>query len=193
MNLCIYVINIQKVINQLKNKMETSKWIWSGTRSPVENDNIPEWAVAFVYIIEHTTADGYKLYVGKKQLQSTTRKKIGVREKAATATRKTYKTTTKASNWQDYWGSSKSLKEAKAEGSGTWRRIIVEWCYSKKNATYCELKHQFLMNVLEGDSYNDNINGSLYRHDTNRQLYEEYREKMKTTPRKPRVKKQIKY
>ncbi len=141
-------------------------WTWRGTLNIVHEEEVPSWAVAYVYVItHHIPGKSAKIYIGKKHLTTKRRSKIGVREKASTGTRKRFKTVTKVSNWQKYWGSSKSLLEARKSGIGTWSRAIIEWCHSKKHATYCELKNQFHNRVLEIDSYNDNINGSIYRRD----------------------------
>lgn len=150
-------------------------WMFMGME--VRDVTVPEWAVSYVYLIEHQIGNRTMVYVGKKQLMSTRRKRIGVREKVATKTRKTFKVEKKDSGWSEYWGSSNSLKMARNEGLGTWKRTILYWCYSKKNATYLELRTQMLMRVLETESYNDNINGSIYRYDTDRLLYKEYRER----------------
>lgn len=142
---------------------------WTYNYSHIGEVSIPDWACAFVYVIRHQIGEGpdrlIKLYVGKKQLMTKRRKRIGIREKVATKTRKTFKTETKVSDWQNYWGSSNSLKMAKESGIGTWDRIILYWCHSKKHATYLELRTQMEYRVLENESYNDNINGSIYRKD----------------------------
>lgn len=179
-----------EIINSMT---DNQGWWYNGSQEIV----VPEWAVGMVYVIEHIPDDAVKglsvPYVGKKLLTSTKRSKIGVREKTATKTRKTYKVVKKNSGWENYWGSSKSLHAARETGEGTWKRTIIEWCYSKKNMTYTELKYQLLLGVLERESYNDNINGSIYRTDCNKELWEAHKEKMKNTPRvrKPKVKKEI--
>lgn len=162
-----------------KDKVEVP-WVYEG--SIVTEESVPEWAVSYVYLIQHEVPGGEGggktiIYVGKKALSTNRRKRIGVREKAATKTKKTYKVEKKSSNWSEYWGSSKSLLQARESGIGEWHRTILHWCYSKKNATYLELRTQMQMRVLEEYSYNENINGSIYRPDTNRQLWEEYKKK----------------
>jgi len=169
-------------------------WTWCGEW--ITPEVVPEWAVAMVYKITRMWWDDMKghqvqVYIGKKMLTSTRRKKIGVRAKKASGTRKTYETTVKQSNWPEYWGSCKELIEDQKQYPEQFTRQVLEWCYSKKNATYLELKYQFQYNVLENRTYNNNINGSLYRYDTDRHLYNEHKEKMRSTPRKPRTKKNI--
>jgi len=135
---------------------------------------VPEWAVGFVYVITHTVREPgmHKevLYVGKKALTSTRKTKIGKRAQAAEKASRTdgkahkVKRVTKSSNWPEYWGSSKSLHAARETGVGTWQRTIVEWCHSKKHMSYTETKWQYLMKVLETESYNDHIQ-NWYRKD----------------------------
>lgn len=173
-----------------------NKWYYNGIE--VRPEDIPEWAVSYVYRITrigNTSAEiKQKMYIGKKQLVSNRRKKIGIREKTATKTRKTYKTVSTGSGWENYWSSCDELKaDIQKYGEKQFKREILEWCYSKKNATYRELWWQFRYDVLINDTYNSNINGSLYRYDTDRELYQQHLENMRNRPKKPRVKKQIKY
>ena len=161
----------------------------------LQPEDIPEWATGYIYKITRlaNSAEDIKqrIYIGKKQLISNTRKKIGVREKAATKTRKKYKTISKGSGWGNYWSSCVELKnDVVYYGESQFRRDILEWCFSKKNATYRELWWQFRYDVLINDTYNSNINGSLYRHDTDRELYAQHLQKMREMPRKPRKKKE---
>lgn len=141
-------------------------WRYNGD----QDIQIPEWAVGFIYIITHKICHVELLYVGKKQLTQTRKTKIGKRAQAAEKASRTdgkvhrVKKVTKASNWESYWGSSKSLHIAKETGTGTWQRTIVEWCHSKKHMSYTETKWQYLMNVLEKESYNDHIQ-NWYRKD----------------------------
>lgn len=142
-------------------------WRFNGNQDVI----IPEWAVGFIYVITHKVNGVEKLYVGKKILVSTRRKRIGVREKAITKTRKTFKVEKKDSGWADYWGSSKTLHEArKLPCYGTWQRTIVEWCYSKKNMSYQECRWQFMLDVMNKPSYNDHI-GNWYAIDCHREVH----------------------
>lgn len=170
--------------------IEEEKWQYEGSKE----FEIPTWAIGYVYAIVHTVyIDGEReqiIYIGKKLLNSTRRKKIGVREKAATKTRKTYKTEVKNSGWENYWGSSKTLLAARETEEGTWTRHILHWCYSKKNMSWLETKTQIEWDVMSCKSYNDHI-GNFYKIDMDIQAWLEYKEKMKTRPRKPRVKKQV--
>ena len=63
-------------------------------------------------------------------------------------------------------GSSKELlADIKESGEDVYMRDILHFCYSKKQLTYYEINYQMKYNVLEVDSYNDNILGKFYRKD----------------------------
>ena len=145
-------------------------------------EHIPAWAVGMVYLIVHTipgSRGGSEqiVYIGKKMLHSTRRKRIGVREKAATKTRKTYKVEKKDSGWVDYWSSSKSLHAARETGEGTWERHVLQWCYSKKNMSYYEALYQYQFDVMNKPSYNDHI-GNFYALDIHIDAWREHQRKL---------------
>ena len=190
-----------------KEQIQTEPWYWGST--PLREDQIPLWATAFIYKITRkkvTPRYGFELvapdvvYIGKKQLLSTHKKKIGVRAQAAEKASRTdgkshtVKKVTKSSGWENYWGSSKELQEAVKAEPQLYRREIIEWCYSKKNATYCEVKHIIKNNMLEKGTYNKNLLGSLYVHDTDRQLYEQFldRKRKPVEDRKPQTRENYK-
>lgn len=156
-------------------------WCYMGV--PISDYNKPpEWAIGMIYLITYYPPRGEKKqYVGKKSLLSTTRKKIGVRKKALTGTKKTYETTVKDSGWQSYNSSNKilaKLLETTTEPH-SWTKDILHWAYSKKNLSYLETKEQLSRGLLEKDSWVDNVAGKWYRHDTDRQLYQEYMKRQK--------------
>ncbi len=154
--------------------MEKNEIPWYYMGRVVTAESVPEWAIGYVYVINHIIQDSegsrQVVYVGKKQLNSTVKKKIGKRAIAAErASRadgkaKTVKRVTKPMDWQNYWGSSKSLHEAREAGIGIWERHIVQWCFSKKNMSYEEARWQFMMDVMNKPSYNDHI-GNWYARD----------------------------
>lgn len=167
-----------------------SQWTYQG-RDNVEPES---WATGFVYLIE-TWSKGdmsdKRIYIGKKSLTSSRRKKIGVRAKKATKTRKSYETIVKDSGWRSYTGSCKELNAWIAEHPHTYNKRILEWSFSKKNLHYLELKYQFRYQVIETNSWNDNLGGRIWRRDTDRQLHEEWKEIQRNRPKKPRQKKEI--
>jgi hypothetical protein len=86
--------------------------------------------IGFIYII--TEIDTQKMYIGKKiffnkvikkPLKGKTRRRISKKE----------------SDWQTYYGSSDSLKEAIAQkGESNYRREIIRLCESKSSMNYWE-------------------------------------------------------
>jgi len=157
------------------------KWLWEG--KPVQPEDIPEWAVGFVY--EIVDLSNGKQYIGKKSLTSTRKTKIGIRaqqkQKLETGDGrvKKVKRVIKSSGWENYNSSNKVLAEAIKQEPDRYVKRILEWAYSKKNLSYLEMKFMMYWNVLENESYNDNILGKFYRHDTSKQLWEEYQQKQK--------------
>ena len=146
---------------------------WTYRGKIVDSECIPIWAVSFIYCItnikavdEETGKYYHKPYIGRKMLNTTNRRKIGVREKAITGTRKKFKTVVKDSDWKNYWGSCVELLTDKEKlGEKSFTREIVEWCWNKKYTGYAEVKHQILNNVLQDSTYNGNINSKWYRRD----------------------------
>lgn len=120
--------------------------------------------IGFVYLI--INKENNKIYVGKKVFNFTNRKKISQREKLQTKTRKVYKTTTKESDWKDYYGSNIEIqRDVSIFGGDNFERFILKLCKNKKQLSYYEIKYQILHEVLEKDSYNLNILGKFFRKD----------------------------
>lgn len=181
--------------------MEKSN-VWWYQGKELTPDMVPEWAVAFIYRIVRTgnREQHPKIYIGKKMLTSTRKKKIGIRaqqkQKKETGDGRVKKVAkiTKSSNWESYWSSCEEIKAGVLVYPQRFNREIIEFCFSKKNATYLEMKYQFMYKVLENDTFNSNINGSLYKHDTDRQLYEEFlqRNRKPIPERKPEARESYK-
>lgn len=123
---------------------------------------IPEGYVGFIYLITNKT-DG-RIYIGKKLFNSTKRSKIGVREKAATKTRKKYKINITDSGWQCYNSSCAELQnDIKTLGEQNFKRVILELCSNKTQLNYKEVWWQFKYDVLAINSYNGNISGKYFK------------------------------
>ncbi len=145
-------------------------WFFEG-RGISTIELLPEDAFGFVYCIRHK--DTGKFYIGKKNLYSVRTKPLTQKELAEQAElkkpgrKKTTKLVTKESDWMSYWGSEPALKEdIKVMGKDQFERTIIDVCFSKKQLTYCELKHQIKYGVLESDNcYNSNIAGTYFRKD----------------------------
>ena len=127
-------------------------------------DQFPVGTIGFIYKITNTLNG--KIYIGKKALYHSRKTTISKREKATTGTKKRVKIVTKESNWKVYYGSSQSLlNDIEEIGVKHFVREIIEFCHSKKNMTYMEIKYQFKYNVLEIDSYNENIMSRFFKKD----------------------------
>lgn len=138
-------------------------WYHKGSRVVTLQD-IPEGAIGFIYKITNT--ENGKFYIGKKVLFTKRKTKIGVREKAATGTKKRFKIVTKESDWVTYNGSCKELiLDMKHRGDNKFHKEIIEFCCTKKYMTYAEIAHQIKEDVLTKESYNGNIMGRYYRKD----------------------------
>lgn len=123
-----------------------------------------EFLEGFVYKI--TNLETKQVYIGKKSLYSNLKKKIGVRAKKATGTRKTFERIRKESDWQKYYGSSKELQSDIAKlGKDKFRREIIELSCTKKYLSYAEFAWQVKLDVLKTNSYNGNVLGRWYSKD----------------------------
>jgi hypothetical protein len=137
----------------------------------IEYDSVnkfPNGCIGFVYQITNTKSG--RFYIGKKSLFSNTKKKLTKRELAehtGPGKKPTKKLVTKESNWQDYWGSNKTmLKEIEENGTGDYNRKILKFCFNKKQLTYWEVHYQCINGVLlTEDSYNDNVLAKFFRKD----------------------------
>jgi len=130
-------------------------------------EDFPENCIGFVYLIKNNVNN--KIYIGRKSLYSNTNKKLTkkeISEQTGPGRKPTKKLVTKESNWKVYMGSSKELlADVKEHGEDKFTREILHLCYSKKQLTFYEINYQMKYNVLEVDSYNDNILGKFYRKD----------------------------
>ena len=131
-------------------------------------ENLPENTFGFIYKITNKTNG--KFYIGKKQIMSQTNVKLGKKELEALPTQRgkkpSKKLVIKESNWVDYMGSNKFLLEdIKALGEKNFLKEILVICTNKKLLTYWELATQCKYDVLQVNSYNDNLLGKFYRKD----------------------------
>jgi hypothetical protein len=128
-------------------------------------EDLPENTFGFIYKI--TNFETGKFYIGKKQLMSFTNIKMGKKELAEQPIQRgrkvTKKQVIKESNWKEYWGSNKFLlDDIKKSGYENFTREILIICSTKKLLTYWELAIQCKYDVLQSNSYNDNILGKFY-------------------------------
>lgn len=142
---------------------------WLFLKKQIESiDQFPENSFGFIYKITHINTN--KTYIGKKSLYHNKKHKLTKKqlaEQPVTRGRKsTHEVIQVESDWKTYYGSSKELtSDVKKFGQDKFLREIIYLAKNKKQLTYLELKAQFEYNVLEIDSYNDNILGKFYRKD----------------------------
>jgi|TARA_R100001443_G_scaffold107689_2_gene117675 hypothetical protein len=130
----------------------------------------PENTFGFVYLITHKPTN--KSYIGKKVLYYTRKQKIGKRElqrlEKAVGRRPSYKLVVKESDWLNYYGSQKEIKNLLLEGKkDEFERTILKLSPNKKLLTYYEVKFQMIYQVLEkpDEFFNDNILGKFFSKD----------------------------
>jgi hypothetical protein len=112
---------------------------------------LPEDCVGFVYVISNLFEGRH--YIGKKLGQFSKTKYKMHTQKNGVKVRKKIKSTV-ASDWQDYWGSSKELLEdIERLGRGHFRREILYFCKTKAECSYIEAKEQFIRGALEKSEY----------------------------------------
>lgn len=144
--------------------------IWIDLKNKQYN-NIEDFenAFGFIYRIEHIETG--KFYIGKKQLITNRKKKLGKKELALIeikpGRRPTSKIVTAESDWREYWGSSKELTaEIKKQGLDKFKRVIIQLAYNSKQLTYFETQYQFSYNVLQRDDcWNNSVLGKFHRRD----------------------------
>ena len=101
-------------------------------------------------------------YIGKKNFYADVKTKLGKKEMPTDKRLKQYKRVRKFT-YKNYYSSNEVLKEH-YNNDGKIERIIIEIAYSKIQLTYLEVKHQFINEVLEDESYlNNNILGKFYK------------------------------
>lgn len=141
-------------------------WLLEG-KEITSIEQLGEKAIGFVYKITNNKTG--KFYIGKKSLESKINKPLTKKEqlewnKPGRIPKK--KLVVKESDWQNYYGSSKSLlEEIKQSSKSDFTREIIKICYSKKQLSYYEVYFQFEYKVLHVDTYCDNILGKFYRKD----------------------------
>jgi len=144
-------------------------WTYKG-ETVKDITDFPPNSFGFVYVITHKPTN--KKYIGKKVLFFTKKVKLGKKELAklegVVGRRPAYKLAVKESDWLNYYGSQKELKQLLLESkSSDFDRLIVKVVPSKKLLTYFETKYQFIYQVLEkpDEFFNDNILGKFYTKD----------------------------
>ena len=135
-------------------------WIYKGNL--FTDEHIPDGAVGFVYAMSAIIAGKSVIYIGKKNFYANTKKKLSKKAMPTDKRLKKYKRVSKAA-YQNYYSSNDTLKQAHKDGVRI-KREILKICFSKNELTYQEVKHQFVLGVLESNYYlNGNILGRFYK------------------------------
>jgi serine/threonine protein kinase len=140
-------------------------WLLEG-KEVTDVSQFGQGAIGFVYKITNTKTE--KIYIGKKILESKTKKLLTKKEQAewdkpGRIPKK--KLVVKESNWADYWGSCKPLLEELKANKTDYTREVLRICHTKRELSYYETFYQFEYRVLHIDSYNENILGKFFRKD----------------------------
>ncbi|PRY38520.1 hypothetical protein CLV58_109247 [Spirosoma oryzae] len=135
--------------------------------------NPPEGSVGFCYKItfkpNSNSEEGIRHYIGRKTLFFKTCKRAPKAQQLkidGTPRKNVVKIRgTKASDWETYMGSNKTLIElAKNYPASCFTRVILQWAYSSRELSYLEDKYLHQENVLENPVYlNDNVAGRHFR------------------------------
>ena len=145
---------------------------WIDTNGEIISDisDFPDNTFGFVYRVVHKPTG--KAYIGKKVLYFNRKVKLTKKDLAmyegVVGRKPSYKLAIKESNWKDYWGSNKLLKEVMdLEPIENFERHIITTAPNKKLLTYYETKYQFVYQVLEkpDEYFNDNILGKFFTKD----------------------------
>tara|TARA_Y100001980_G_C14481774_1_gene260162 strand:+ start:347 stop:799 length:453 start_codon:yes stop_codon:yes gene_type:complete len=145
---------------------------WINTNGEIISNisDFPDNTFGFVYRVVHKPTG--KAYIGKKVLYFQRKVKLTQKDlkmyEGVVGRKPSYKLAIKESNWKDYWGSNKLLKEVMdLEPIENFERHIIKTAPNKKLLTYYETKYQFIYQVLENpdEYFNDNILGKFFTKD----------------------------
>lgn len=135
-------------------------WIFKGNL--FTDEHIPNNAIGFIYSMSAIINGKSVIYIGKKNFYANTKQKLSKKAMPKDKRLKKYKRVTKTA-YQNYYSSNEVLKQAHKDGVKI-KREILKICFSKNELTYQEVKHQFVLGVLESDYYlNGNILGRFYK------------------------------
>jgi len=131
---------------------DLSPWTWRG--HPFTENDVGSW---FGFVYEITNIITGKRYIGRKYFYSTNR----VKQRG----KKNRKIVRKQSDWQKYYGSSKTLiADIELHGKENFKREILSLHEGRGDVNYHELKEQIVRDVLNDDTYyNDNIFTRFFR------------------------------
>lgn len=131
-------------------------WYYNNQEIRSIND-LPENAYGIIYKIINLSNGKY--YIGKKNLYSERKVKLGKKELALQKDKRLskFKHVQKESDWLKYTGSCIELNNDIKEGHNIHKEIL-EVTFSKRQTTYKEVLYLFKYDVLEDENcYNSNI------------------------------------
>lgn len=137
--------------NTANNQLLTSSWVYNS--KVIEDAEIPEKALGFVYRIKHLESGKY--YIGRKTLFSTKTKQIKGKKKKIKV----------PSDWKEYWSSSDELKTWVGEvGEDKFVREILMFTDSAAQILYAEECALYHTNaILDDNCLNSNIRAKIFR------------------------------
>lgn len=134
-------------------------WYYQGKVVKSIND-LPKGTFGFVYVVYNL--DNGRIYCGKKQLIFSRKKKRSKKARKEKDSRRRFDQIVTESDWLTYNSSCKPLLEDIKNGAKIKKEILLT-VKTKRQLSYYEVKYQFAFNVLETNSYNDNIGGRYFR------------------------------
>jgi len=145
-------------------------WLYEVDDCEIELDDNFSTEDCFGFIYKITNKKTGKFYIGKKSFIHNKTKKLGknaIANLPVARGRKLTKVKEQVdSGWKEYYGSSKELlSDIKQYGKDNFKRLILDFCDTKKQLTYAEVFWQMKERVLFIDSYNISILGRFYRKD----------------------------
>lgn len=130
-----------------------SHWIYEN--KPLTD--LPENVVGFVYKITNNTNG--KMYIGRKYVESTTRKPLTKKQKESGRVRRDV--VKKESNWRTYTGSCKPLNEdIKTFGKDNFTFEILYFGKTRGIVNYLEYYSQYSNHVLISENYYNDVVGT---------------------------------
>ena len=135
---------------------------WIYNKKTFTDEDIPEGAVGFIYMMSAIIDGKSVAYIGKKNFYANTKKKLSKKDAPKDKRKKNYVRVSKLA-YHNYYSSNDTLKQAHANGIPI-KREIIKICYSKIQLSYQEVKQQFIYSVLENNIFlNGNIMGKYFK------------------------------
>lgn len=137
-------------------------WVYNG-KSIDSIEQLPKSSYGFVYLIT-ISLDGKELYyIGRKNLKTVRKVKLGKKELAQIKDKrlKKYKVVEKESDWKTYTGSNKALSAIITQYGAEklkMKKEILEVCFSELELKWKEVKQIICSGAMESTQYfNDNV------------------------------------